>query len=81
MFGLGKLTCGVCGSRVARKAARRTRDGQGLGVCLACYERWDRAGRACAGCRTPVQGIQEVGVFAAQRGLGHADCGGVMLGA
>ncbi len=79
MFGLGKATCTVCGTRVAKKEARRGRDGKAVAVCNGCYERWERGGRTCAGCRSQVQGAQEVGVFPVLRGLGHADCGSVLL--
>jgi hypothetical protein len=40
-----------------------------------CYEEWDRKGRRCVGCNTPVQPGREVGLFMDRYGFGHADCG------
>ncbi|HEV8586002.1 MAG TPA: hypothetical protein VGT02_13630 [Methylomirabilota bacterium] len=48
-------------------------------ICGACYTAWDRTGRACAECGTPVRGAQEAGIFLERRALGHADCGALKI--
>ncbi len=75
MFHFGKVTCVCCGGRVPRREARRAQDATGACVCAACYAAWDRSGRRCVACGIPVRGIQDVGLFADRKGLGHADCG------
>jgi hypothetical protein len=79
MLGLGKVTCLFCGTRVNRREARRAQDASGACVCGGCWSQWDTAGRTCAACETPVRGIQDVGLFADRKGLGHADCGGARV--
>ena len=79
MFGLGKVTCELCQSRVLKRHARRGQDARGACVCGACYTAWDKAGRKCVECGSAVRGMQDVGIFAARRGIGHSDCGGVRL--
>lgn len=79
MFGFGKKTCAFCSAQVPAKQTLRVPDRSTGVVCRACYEQWERAGRTCAQCQTPVRGMQEVGAFFETSSLGHADCGGVML--
>jgi hypothetical protein len=79
MLGFGTVTCAFCSSRVRRRAARRTQNDRSDYVCEACYERWDSSGRKCAACDTRVSGMQDIGLFAVQKALGHADCGGVRI--
>jgi hypothetical protein len=79
MFRLGKVTCGFCRARVSRREARRAQDGIGTCVCGACYAAWEKTGRRCTVCDTPVRGMQDIGLFADRKGLGHADCGGVRV--
>jgi hypothetical protein len=79
MFGFGKRECTLCGARVPTRQSFRAPDRVNGFVCRACVEGWERAGRRCAECQTAVVGPQEVGAFFEQRGLGHADCGGVRL--
>lgn len=79
MLGFGKVTCALCGLRVSKRQARRGQDARGACVCGACYAQWDKNGRLCVECRTPVRGMQSVGIFVARKGLGHSDCGGALL--
>jgi hypothetical protein len=79
MFGFGKVTCELCRSRASKRQARRGQDAHGARVCGACYTQWDKAGRKCVECGTPVRGLQDVGIFVARKGLGHSDCGGARL--
>jgi len=79
MFGLGKVTCAFCGGRVRRRTARRTQLDRSEYVCEGCYARWDTNGRKCAACNTRVSGMQDIGMFTADKKLGHADCGGVRI--
>jgi hypothetical protein len=79
MFGLGTFTCAVCGVRVSGKRVLRGRHRKGVGVCRACYDEWERAGRPCADCHRPVRGAQEIGVCPDRHVFGHADCGGVWV--
>jgi len=79
MFGLGKVTCSFCTTRGSRRDARKALDANGLYVCGVCYGRWDKAGRKCAACDTQVRGMQDSGMFADRKGLGHADCGGLRV--
>ena len=79
MFGLGKVTCELCRSRVSKRQARRGQDAQGACVCGPCYVQWEKAGRKCVECGTWVRGMQDVGIIVARKGLGHSDCGGARL--
>jgi hypothetical protein len=80
MFWTRRVTCLFCDRRVPASGAFRGRESRDVTVCLACYERWQRDGRACAGCHFPVHGQQELGVFFKPRpSFGHADCGGTRL--
>lgn len=79
MFGFGKVTCAFCSNRVRRRAARRTQNDRSEYLCEGCYTQWDAGGRKCAACDTRVSGMQDIGLFLAQRTLGHADCGGVRI--
>jgi hypothetical protein len=79
MLGFGKVTCDVCGARVSRRDARKAQDAKGACICGVCYARWEKAGRKCAACETPVRGMQDVGLFGDRKGPGHADCGGARL--
>lgn len=79
MFGLGKVTCGLCRMRVRRRDARKAQDGSGVCVCDRCYAEWEKTGQKCAACNGAVRGIQEVGLFSDRSALGHADCGGARL--
>ncbi len=80
MFGFGKVPCVLCDQQSARGQHRRVRDRKGYVVCHGCYEKWDRSGRSCERCGTPVHGGQEVGLFMdGRRALGHADCGASLL--
>jgi predicted amidophosphoribosyltransferase len=79
MFGFGKVTCAVCGSPVSEKQALRGKHRREVGACRTCYENWERSGKSCAGCRSPVQGAQELGVVLDRPAFGHADCGAVWL--
>jgi hypothetical protein len=79
MFGLGKVTCIVCRGQVSEKQALRGRHRKEIGACRICYDSWERSGRSCADCHSPVQGAQEAGVFPDRHAFGHADCGAVWL--
>ncbi|HET7340163.1 MAG TPA: hypothetical protein VFL90_01780 [Methylomirabilota bacterium] len=79
MLGFGKVTCLVCGARVRRRDARRGQDAVGACVCGACWAKWDRSGRPCSACATPVRGMQDIGLFNDRKGLGHVDCGGARV--
>ncbi len=80
MFWFGKVTCLFCERRVSATAALRGRGSRDAAVCWACYEKWERNGRACIVCRRVVQGPHELGAFLRPRpSFGHADCGGVPL--
>ncbi|OLB98613.1 MAG: hypothetical protein AUH30_07250 [Candidatus Rokubacteria bacterium 13_1_40CM_68_15] len=79
MFGLGKRICGFCGGKVPGKRALRAPDRNGAYVCKACYAQWEREGRRCVECQTPVAGAHDVGAFFERRAFGHADCGGMKL--
>ena len=79
MFGLGKVTCAFCNTRVSRRSARRTQMDRSEYVCEGCYARWDTSGRKCSACDTRVSGMQDIGMFTAEKKLGHADCGGVRI--
>jgi hypothetical protein len=80
MFGFGKLPCVVCDRVVPRKEALRLREHKAIVICKRCYDAWDRDGRKCKTCATPVRGTQEMGVFLDDHhGLGHADCGAARL--
>jgi len=79
MFRLGKVTCVCCGVRVPRREAQQAQDAVGACVCGACYAAWDRSGRRCVACDTAVRGMQDIGLFADRKGLGHADCGGARV--
>jgi hypothetical protein len=79
MLGFGKVTCSFCGTRVRRRDARKAQEKRGDYVCETCYALWDKSGRTCAACNTRVSGMQDLGLFVAQKGLGHADCGGVRV--
>lgn len=70
-----------CGTPEAsgRTATAEAQEARGAYVCGSCYARWEKAGRQCVACATPVRGMQEVGLFADRKGLGHADCGGVRV--
>jgi hypothetical protein len=81
MFGLGIVTCVVCRSQVPEKQAVRGRHRRNIGVCRPCYDNWERSGRSCADCHSPVRGAQEIGVFPDRQALGHVDCGAVWLAA
>ena len=79
MFGLGKVTCLFCGTRVSRREARKSQTADAAFICGECYTRWDRSGRKCSACDTQVRGMQDVGLFADRKALGHADCGGARV--
>jgi len=79
MFGLGKVTCELCKSRVSKRQARRGQDAQRACVCGPCYAQWEKAGRKCVECGASVRGMQDVGIIVARKGLGHSDCGGARL--
>ena len=79
MLGFGKVTCAFCSTRVSRRSARRTQMDRSEYVCDGCYARWDSSGRKCSACETRVSGMQDIGMFTAQKALGHADCGGVRI--
>lgn len=79
MFGLGKVTCSFCATRGSRRDARKALDANGLYVCGVCYGRWDKGGRKCAACDIQVRGMQDIGMLAERKGLGHADCGGLRV--
>jgi ribosomal protein L40E len=80
MFWLTSVTCEVCKVSVPKRQTMLTLE-RGFGaVCRTCYQRWDRSARVCAKCHRPVNGLQSVGLFADAGGLGHADCGGALLG-
>jgi hypothetical protein len=79
MFGLGKFACAVCGSQVSAGQVLRGRHRKDVGVCRACYDAWDRSGRTCIDCHSPVRGAQEIGVFPDRHAFGHADCGAVWV--
>ena len=79
MLGFGKVTCAFCSTRVSRRGARRTQVDRSEYVCDGCYARWDSSGRKCVACDTRVSGMQDIGMFTAQKMLGHADCGGVRI--
>jgi hypothetical protein len=81
MFWSRRVTCSVCNVDVPKAQAKRTLERGFAAVCRTCYERWNRSGRMCAKCQTPVNGLQQSGLFADQRALGHADCGGALLAA
>lgn len=81
MFWSSRVTCGVCTVSVPKAQAKRTLERGFAAVCTTCYERWDRSGRICAKCHTPVRGPQQPGFFADRQGLGHADCGAALLAA
>lgn len=78
MFRIGRVTCMLCKLRVRRRDARKAQDGSAAHVCADGYSRWDAEGRQCAACHSQVRGIQDVGLVP-QKGLGHADCGGVRM--
>ena len=79
MLGLGKVTCDLCQERVSKRKARRGQDPRRACVCDSCYAGWEKSGRSCAKCTTRVAGMQDVGIFADPKGLGHSDCGGARL--
>lgn len=79
MFGLGKVTCALCGTRASRREARKAQDPSGACVCGACYGAWEGSGRRCVACDTAVRGMQDIGLFPDRKGLGHADCGGARV--
>jgi len=79
MFGLGRGPCVACDRHVPKKEVLRVRDRKDLVICRSCYDGWDREGRTCARCKTPVRGSQEIGVFLDRSTLGHADCGANLL--
>lgn len=79
MLGFGKVTCELCHARVSKRQARRGQDAHGACVCGVCYAQWDKDGRRCVECGTSVRGMQDVGIFASRKGLGHSDCGGARL--
>lgn len=79
MFGLGRGPCAACDRQVPKKEALRVRDRKDLLICQSCYDRWDRGGRTCVQCQTPVRGPQEIGVFLDRYTFGHADCGASLL--
>jgi hypothetical protein len=76
MFGLGKVTCSFCNARGRRRDARKALDAKGVFVCASCYAAWEKSGRKCIACDTPVRGLQDVGLFTDRKNLGHTDCGG-----
>jgi hypothetical protein len=79
MLGFGRVICLFCGTRVRRRDARRTQTAARAFVCEACWAAWDKAGRKCTACETPVRGMQDVGLFRERKALGHADCGGARV--
>ena len=79
MFGLGKVTCDLCKTRVARRQARRGQDHRRACVCDRCFVAWETGGKKCVDCQTAVRGVQDFGIFADGKGLGHTDCGGARL--
>jgi hypothetical protein len=79
MFGLGKVTCVLCGNQVRRREARRGQDAVGACACDGCYASWEKTGRRCPACETPVRGMQDVGLLAEAKSFGHADCGGARV--
>jgi hypothetical protein len=79
MLGFGRVTCLFCGTRVSRRDARRTQNAARAFVCGACWAQWDKTGRKCTACDTPVRGMQDVGLFSDRKALGHADCGGARV--
>ena len=84
MFGFGKLPCVICDHLVPRSAAVRIRDHDDLAVCRRCFERWEREGRLCKHCSSPVQGPQDPGIFlnglnVRRYTFGHCDCGASLL--
>lgn len=81
MFWSSRVTCGVCSVSVPRAQAKCTLERGFAGVCRTCYGQWNRSGRICAKCDTPVTGPQQPGLFPDRRALGHADCGAALLAA
>jgi hypothetical protein len=80
MFRFGKVTCFFCDQRVPVREALRGGKTKEVAVCAGCYDKWERDGRTCTACRTPVRGPQDVGAFFKPRpSFGHADCGGVRV--
>ena len=79
MLGIAKVECLFCGERIRRRDARATKGAVKAFVCNICYAKWDRAGRRCVVCETPVRGMQHVGMFLGGKALGHADCGAVSV--
>jgi predicted amidophosphoribosyltransferase len=64
---------------LTKREALRLQGRDDIAVCLACRERWERAGSVCALCHAPVRGARDVGVLLDRHAFGHADCGGVQL--
>ena len=79
MFRIGQTICVLCRTRIAARDVLRGRVSKGVIVCRSCFEEWERAGRRCVACDTPVHGGQDTGVFMHRPGFGHADCGAVWL--
>jgi hypothetical protein len=79
MLGLGRVTCDLCKARVSKRHARRGQDARRACVCDSCFTGWEREGKKCAECKTPVRGMQDPGIFGDGKGLGHSDCGGARL--
>jgi hypothetical protein len=81
MFWSNKVTCGVCTVAVPKPQATRALEHGLVSLCMSCYEKWNASGRTCVKCQRPVYRFQRVSVFADRRGLGHVDCGGLLLAA
>ncbi len=79
MFGFGKVPCVVCDRQVSQKDALRLRDRKDTIVCRNCFAQWDRDGRKCGRCESPVRGAQGIGLFSDRYRLGHEDCGAERL--
>jgi hypothetical protein len=50
-----------------------------LAVCDDCLGTWDRAGRRCARCWTPIEDRLQIGLCAETWAFVHVDCGGARV--
>ncbi len=75
----GKVVCRSCAQEFKKKEMKLSPRERGFGVCSGCFDEWVRKGAQCVVCRTKVAGIQSVAFHADKPGLGHFDCGGVLL--
>lgn len=77
---VGYFRCVAC-DEVKRVSARARRSPyrRRFGVCVSCFESWERKGRLCVRCWGPVNQGLDLAFLSDKRAFGHVACGGALL--